>query len=334
MDPQITNGLAETMPTSSNDPQHGHTTATRQHHPKLIRIRIATTAAPDVDEFIDWYARGFGHQVRERGTVAPPLANAWGAPASAGRRYALLSLPSAPDVYLRVVESTPVPGFQPLLTFGWNAFEIILDDIQAVRARLADSPFKIIGEPRPLGFRPTIHAMQVVGPAQEVLYLATETGDRSTSPLPAPNGLVGRPFIMVLGGPDVAAMREFYTRAFDLEPHPIRASRGQTLQGAWGGTEDGTHPITLLRLREHGNSMELDGYVKPGLCPRPRIPGEMPPGNAMASFSVPSLDDLNLPFLGPPTTHEGLAYAGARAATLIGPAGELIELIEEPARGA
>jgi hypothetical protein len=49
---------------------------------------------------------------------------------------------------------------------------------------------------------------------------------------------------------------------------------------------------------------------------------------------VPSLDDLNLPFLGPPTTHEGLAYAGARAATLIGPAGELIELIEEPARGA
>lgn len=321
------------MPTSSNDLQHGAMIETRKHDPKLIRIRIATTAAPDVDEFIDWYAQGFGHQVREQGSVTPAQANAWGAPACAGRRYALLSLPSAPDVYLRVVESTPMPDFKPLLTFGWNAFEIILDDIQAVRARLANSPFKIIGEPRPLGFRPTIHAMQVVGPAQEVLYLATETGDRSTSPLPAPNGLVGRPFIMVLGGPDVVAMRAFYTRVFDLEPHPIRASRGQTLQGAWGGTEDGTHPITLLRLREHGNSMELDGYVKPGLRPRPRPPGELPPGNAMASFSVPSLDELDLPYIGLPTAHEGLAYAGARAATLIGPAGELIELIEEPGRG-
>lgn len=321
------------MSISNNDPQHGSNTGAFGRKPKLIRIRIATTAAPDVDEFVDWYARGFGHHISESGTVTSTLAKAWGAPATAGRRYALLSLPSSPDVYLRVVESPPVPDFEPLLTFGWNAFEIILDDIQAVRARLANSPFKIIGEPRPLGFRPSIYAMQVVGPGKEVLYLATETGDRSISPLPAPHGLVGRPFIMVLGGPDVMAMRDFYTQTFNLEPHPIRASRGQTLQRAWGGTEDGTHPITLLRFREHGNSMELDGYVKPGLCPRPQVQGELPSSNAMATFSVPSLDDLELPFIEPPTTHEGLAYTGTRAATFIGPAGELVELIEESHRG-
>lgn len=300
--------------------------------PQLLRIKTVTAAAPDVDAFIDCYARGLGHEACEQGQLTEALARAWGAPASAGRRYALLQLAGSPGVYVRVVESTPVPGYEPIQTFGWNAFEIILDDIDAVRSRLEDSPFRIIGEPRPLGARPSIRAMQVVGPGQEVLYLACETGDRARSMLPYPGGLVGRTFIAVLGGPDVEAMRDFYCTRFELMPNPIRASRGQTLQQAWGGTADGTHPITLLRMREHGNSLELDGYVKPGLTPRPRPEGELPPGNAIVSFSVPSLDALDLPWITPPQHHDGLAYDGARAATCIGPAGELIELLEEPGR--
>lgn len=300
---------------------------------QLLRIKTVTATAPDIDAFVACYQQGLGHALCEQGRLPAALAEAWGAPASAGRRYALLHLPeAAPDVFVRVVEGTPVPGYRPIHSFGWNAFEMIIDDIDAVYRRLLGSPFKIIGEPRPLGARPSIRAMQVEGPGQEVLYLACETGDRARSMLPYPGGLVGRTFIAVLGGPDVLALRDFYSRHFELMPNPIRASRGQTLQQAWGGTADGTHPITLLRMREHGNSLELDGYVKEGLTPRTCAAGELPPGNAMISFSVPSLDALALPWITPPQRHEGLAYAGARAATCIGPAGELIELLEEPDR--
>ena len=46
----------------------------------------------------------------------------------------------------------------------------------------------------------------------------------------------------------------------------------------------------------------------------------------MTSFSVDDLDALDLDFIGPPT----VLYEGMRAATFVGPAGELTELIEDP----
>lgn len=308
----------------------------------LTRIKGVTTTVPQLEIAVRAYRIGLGYRLREEGEVSAALATAWQAPASAGRRYALLSSDTAPDVFVRFVEATPVPGYTPLLSFGWNAFEIVVDDVYALRRQLQGGPFRIIGEPRPLGARPSVHAMQVIGPGAEVLYLTTETGDRDTSPLPPPLGTIGRPFIVVLGGPDILALRDFYADAFALQANPIRASRGQTVQRAWGGTADGTHPITLLRLGEHGNSIELNGYVKPGLSARQQVDGELPPGNAIASFSVPSLElpglelpGLDLPgreVLSTPQRHHGLAYAGSRAASFIGPAGERVELVEEPAR--
>lgn len=304
-------------------------TLDQAHARRLRRIRCVTTAAPDLEVFIRAYTVGLGYRLREQGAVSPALASAWGAPAAAGRRHALLSPDNAPDVFVRVVESTPVPGYRPLLSFGWNAFEIVVDDVHVVRRRLEGGPFHLIGEPRPLSARPSVYAMQVIGPGAEVLYLTAETGDRGASPLPAPGGPIGRLFIVVLGGPDIVAIRDFYADRFDLQPNPIRASWGQTVQRAWGGTDDGTHPISLLRLGEHGNSIELNGYVKPGLAARKCIDGELPPGNAIATFAVPRLDGLGLDFLDPPAVHESRLYAGARSATFIGPAGERVELVEE-----
>jgi hypothetical protein len=37
---------------------------------------------------------------------------------------------------------------------------------------------------------------------------------------------------------------------------------------------------------------------------------------------------VNLPFLSPPATLKGAAYGGRRSAVAVGPASELIELIE------
>ena len=89
--------------------------------PLLKRIRIATIAAPDVAAIESLYSTWLDQTVRERGTVQPELAISWGAPDAAGRAYVLLATDAHPDVFIRVVETDPVPGYRAMTTWGWNA---------------------------------------------------------------------------------------------------------------------------------------------------------------------------------------------------------------------
>lgn len=295
--------------------------------PSLSRIKVATVAAADVNQVEEWYTRWLQYRVREKGAVTPAMATSWGLPAARGRSYVVMSTKSDPDVFIRAIQTDPVEGYQPATTWGWNAFEIVIDDIDAVYEQMKESPFEIIGYPHPLKNVPSIHAMQVIGPGKELLYLTTQTGDRAKSPLPLPLDPVGRLFILVLGGPDIVEIRDWYADNFQLQRNSIRTSNSQVVQQAWG-LPDGTHPITLLRLGQHGNSIQLDGYTH-GKGARPRPEGQLPPGCAMASFSVPNLDEFEFEWISPPTYLEGAVYNGGRSATVIGPAGEFLELIEE-----
>ena len=79
-----------------------------------------------------------------------------------------------------------------------------------------------------------------------------------------------------------------------------------------------------VRAKEPRNSIEIDTYP-PTAKPRPRPAGQLPPGNAIASFSVADLDAIKAKYISPPAK----LYGNTRAASFIGPAGELMELIEE-----
>ncbi|MDX2142401.1 MAG: hypothetical protein SFV19_03510 [Rhodospirillaceae bacterium] len=298
--------------------------------PKLERIRIATIGARDVAETEQLYTAWLAQTVREHGTVGADLAASWGAPASAGKPYVLLSSDASPDVFIRAVQvDAPPGGYKALTTWGWNAIEIIIDDIDALHAKLKASPFQFIGGPASLGVRyPTIHAMQVVGPSQEVLYLTTETGDRSKSSLPLPGAGVGRTFIMVVAGPDIEISRAWWADTFGMQREPVNPSLANLARRAQGLGDDVPFTISLLRMKQHGNMLQLDGYP-PGSAARPSAPGQLPPGVAMTSFEVRDLDALKLQFIAPPRALGGAAYGNSRAATAIGPSGELIELIEK-----
>lgn len=299
-----------------------------QAEPQLQRIKIATFGAPDLAEVERRYTRWLGYRVRERGRIPRELAASWGAPRVAGRPYILMSAEGWPEVFIRVVRSPPVKGYRPLTTWGWNAIELVVDDPDALHERLRDSPFEVIGEPANLSGYPSIRALQVRGSAQEVLYLASERGDRSKSPLPPPKGFVGRPFIMVVAGPDIQALIDWYTGSFGLQAAPPRQRMVGVLRRAQDLGPEETLPLTTARLGQPGNLIELDGYSGRATA-RPQRRGELPPGVAMASFTVPSLDALPVQFIAAPAAHGGLAYGGRRAATTRGPAGELVELIEE-----
>ena len=296
--------------------------------PLLLRVQVATVATDDLAAFESRFTRWLGYEVCDRGRVSRALAASWGAPREAGRPYVLLSSRGWPDVYVRGVEEPVVKGYVPLTTYGWNGIEIVVRDPDALRETLRGSPFEVIGEPASLARYPSIRAFQVVVPGHEVLYLTGESGDPSHSPLPPPKGPVGRPFIMVLAGPDIDALLHFYGENFKLGLGVVVTRAASLLAGPQAMPLDTPLPITTGRLAEHGNLIEFDGYTT-NAKPRTVVAGELPPGVAMTSFAVASLDALKLPYIAPPHVEKALPYAGKRTATLRGPAGELIELIEE-----
>ncbi len=293
----------------------------------LTRIKIATIGAPDLNKVKDWYTTWLGFKVREEGKVPAALAESWGAPKSAGKAYIMMSSDGSPDVFIRAVQIDAVPGYKPQTTLGWNAFEIIVDDIAKVDATLAKSPFNVIGRPHALGSSgsfATIQAMQAIGPADELLYFTTETGDREKSTLPAPKSQIDRTFIIILAGHDLEGMKKFYSEVFGMPAIAnFESALTRTTEGL--GLPPGKYPMSLVRAKEKGSSIELDGYPKQA-PPRPHAPGQLGPGNAMASFNVNSLDGLKVKYIAPPKA----LYGKNRAASFIGPAGETVELIEEP----
>ena len=294
----------------------------------LLRHKIATISTSDVDRLAHLYDHWLDYKVRERGRVPAELAASWGAPKAAGQPYVLMSSDAAPDVFIRAVRAPAARHYQPMTTYGWNAIEIIVDKPDEIRERLRDSPFQVIGEPAQLGGYPSIRAFQVQGPSGEVLYLTAETLDRSKSILPLPNGPVGRVFIMVVAGPDIEKQLDWFATNFGMTRGTVRQRSVSVLRNAQHLRPDELLPLTTLRLAQPGNLIELDGYsAKTG--PRGVSAGHLPPGVAMASFTVRSLDALHVSFITPAATHMGLAYQGHRSATARGASGELIELIEE-----
>ena len=296
---------------------------------KITRIKMGTMAAADLKPVEDRFKQWLGYSVVERGQIGEALSSSWGTPDMTGRDYILMQPESGADVFIRAVQIDEIAGFRGMTTFGWNCFELIVDDVYALNDTLLDGPFEIIGSPASLGGNfASIHAMQVIGPSQEVLYLTQQTDPESTL-LPDPGGRVGHTFVLVLGGPDVGAIMDFYGSNFSIVAGPPNARTNTLVNKALRLPEDYQSDFGLMPLGEPGNFLQIDGYPETA-GPRPRMEGQLPPGNALASFSVNDLDELDLDYISAPVQDTSLAYGGHRSATFVGPAGELTELIEEP----
>ncbi|OCC23572.1 hypothetical protein MB02_10365 [Croceicoccus estronivorus] len=299
--------------------------------PALLRIAAVTTATPDIAAIERIYADYLGLRTIERGQVGETLAAAWGTPAAADSAMLTMASDGEDEVLFRFVEAPMPPGYRPLTTYGWNAWEIIVDDVHTLARRFPGSPFTVIGEPRPLQFMPSIIAMQVAGPAGECLYFTMESGDRETSILPPPSGFIGRPFIVVAAGPEFVTLLRWYVDNFALRERPVRQSKVRVIQDAQGLDMEHTIDLSAIGMRQRGNLLELDGYPNgEGYIagPRPRAPGHLPPGNALASFEVEDIEPFISQAIAAPQVREEAIYRGRRSCTLIGPAGELVELIE------
>jgi catechol 2,3-dioxygenase-like lactoylglutathione lyase family enzyme len=293
----------------------------------LKLILIITLGVPDVSVTEQAYTQWLSYEVAERGAVGRDLAGAWNAPRMAGHKYSLLKPQSKANIYLRFVQVNAVDGYVPMKTFGWNAIEMLVQDPDLLAEKLGQpgSPFQIVGVPRSLGPNSPIRAMQVVGPAKEVLYL-TRIPPGSSNGMGSATTPVDRPFIMIVGGPDLEQMRSFYAQKLGLNVSGSATARMTVLNKAHGLDIETTHPLSMARVSPQ-YSLEIDGYP-PSATARPVRRGELPPAVAMVGFEVDSLDHADLPLLARPRIIKASPYLGRRIAVTRGAGGELIELIE------
>jgi catechol 2,3-dioxygenase-like lactoylglutathione lyase family enzyme len=122
------------------------------------------------------------------------------------------------------------------------------------------------------------------------------------------------------------AMQAFYRDVLGLPVTPARPSRVEVLNEAWGYDEEHQIPLGIAQLPKDF-LVELDEYPAAAL-PRTTPDGELPPGMAMVTFAVRSLDGLAARAVAGPSELSGAPYAGRRAVLLRGGAGELVELVE------
>lgn len=289
------------------------------------RIIGGVVTTPDLGTALGDYRDRLGLELVEDAAVSPELAAGWGAPSATGARMATLQPKSGAHCFIRLVEQPLPPDFRPTRTFGWNAYELTVQDVFGWPSRLAGGGFEIVGPPKEIEGLPYFVAMQMLGRGREMIYLNEVRCDTPTSDLPKARSPVDHIFIVILAVPDREAALRWYQERLGIETggtYTIEYTMINKAFGLPGGTQSTISMLQKGRLP----IVEVDGYPA-AATPRAIDPDRLPPGNALVTLAVDHLP-ADLPYIAPPAARSGPLYGDRRAATARGPAGELLELVE------
>jgi hypothetical protein len=276
----------------------------------LGQVRAMTITAPRLGEVEAAWTRYLDYQLIRRDRLSAALAASWGAPALAGRPFIVLGPQSGEPTYIRFIEQELPADLDLTDTYGWRTTEITVRNGDELYQRLQGSPFVTRGPPGTIPTYPYLRPLGAVGPAGERLAFTWITQPRPD--LAAAKSFVGRCFLAAQTSPDLQGSLDFYRETFGNVPSPIRRLPSFALA-----------TITL----GNGSKLEIDEHKGPGR-PRPRVPGGLPPGLAIATFECSSFERHAAKFLSRPVENPFEPASGKRVATMAGPAGELIELLE------
>ncbi|MDG1462628.1 MAG: hypothetical protein P8R04_03585 [Gammaproteobacteria bacterium] len=286
---------------------------------QLGKIACVTVSAPDLDAIETAYSSNFGYRVSERGKVTDAQAKLWNAEKMVGAATLIMEPSSGTDFVFRFIERQADPDYVPLTTWGWNASEVLVENVDALAQQLTEGDFEMLGEPKNLSFTDDIRAMQLRGPANEILYMTELKAAIPGMDLPTSKCFVDNTFIVILGGGDINAMMESYEQQFEIAKAPVMESRITVASKAFGLSIEQRYPIAALGIKDQC-MIEVDELPEQA-GPRNSEAGLLPPGIAMVSFRC------NTPATEASITCDGLPYAGKQASCTIGAAGELIELL-------
>jgi catechol 2,3-dioxygenase-like lactoylglutathione lyase family enzyme len=291
-------------------------------HGRIIGGLVTT---PDLDLALGDYRDQMGLRLVSDETLSVELATSWGCEESAGARIATLQPQSDAHCFLRLVEQPLPDTFVPTTTYGWASYEMTVQDVFGWPARIAGGGFDVIGPPREIEGLPYFVAMQVHGRGKEMLYFNETRMNTPSTDLPFAQSAMDHIFIAILSAPDREAAVKWYCDQLKLDRADTYSIEYSMINEAFGLPAGTQSSLTMV---QNGRMpiLEIDAYPAQATA-RVRSPGCLPPGNAMVTLAVTSLDP-RLAFLTPPIMRQDPIYAGRRVATLLGPAGELLELVE------
>jgi catechol 2,3-dioxygenase-like lactoylglutathione lyase family enzyme len=280
------------------------------------RIKCVTIATPLLARSLSDYRRIFGFVSIEDGTLDEDLAEAWAAPSSAGKRYALLQHKSGGDSFIRLVEGTQVLEYAALRSFGWASITFAINDLASLHENIdADGAFAILSAPSPKAENSGPMSAAICGQAHEIVTLF-ESGDATTPQI----------LNATLAAPDRQAALDHYISAFQFEAGTTESQIRSITNSAFGMAAESKTSVSMTKVKGLP-VIEIEQYPT-GTDIRPMYESELPPGISIITIAVPNLDEIEEDFLSEPCVRQGPLYAGRRTATVMGPADELIELIE------
>ena len=259
-------------------------------------IAHATLIIADATPLVRAYA-ALGVVVLKRSSIDAATAQRWRQPQLAGA--AVTEIGTYGSTLLRLIEQPQVTARPTRYGHGWLALEILVRDVDALAAPAAAAGFEIVGAPADLELSPHLRAMQLVGPAGEMLYLTQVKAPVPPFDLPLSTGIdpehnVGRLFIAVMSTPsrdavinacahlDARACLQFETKVTVLNRALGRAINTRwplaTLQ--WAGASlfeideviddqvarahEGTMPMGLAWVSMQGGEADALREVSPG----------------------------------------------------------------------
>ena len=248
----------------------------------LGKIAAVTISISDLNRMVEVYQEFLKYRVTKTGQITTEESSAWGADFIAGTDYVVMQPEKSDDFSFRFIQQPDQPDYIAFKSTGWNAAELIVEDVDRLANELEKSPFKIIGAPADLSFTKDIRAMQVIGPANEILYLTQFKKNIPEFDIPKPRCSVDKTFIVVLAGKSLDEMQNYFHDNFGLSKATIIESRIRSISRAFHFPEDTKYKVAALALK--GQSMiELDELPKEGNN-RSSIYGYLPAGIAMVSF--------------------------------------------------
>jgi len=285
------------------------------------------STVPNLDRALQAYRDVLQLELAEHGQLSFDLAASWGCPQNVGSPYAALRPASGAPCWFRLVEQPDHPDFKPTTTYGWAAFETTVEDVWHWPDALPPELFTIVGPPKKLeNIEPAFIPMQALGTGREMVYLNEVLGDLPETRLPRAHAPVDKIFIVVLATPDRERSIAWYCERLGLDRGADYTLPYSMINDAFGFAPETQTTISMVQQGKMP-IVEVDDYPA-AATPRSRHEGMLPPGNALVTLAVDSLDACSADWLTPPQAREGALYGGRRAACAIGAGGELVECVE------
>ena len=201
----------------------------------------ATLVVDDTERLLVAYA-ALGLVAVAQAPVSAAQAHEWQQPQLAARRCMLLASAGGTTL-LRIIEVPGTPLRPTRFSHGWLALEILVRDVDALAEPARRGGFEIVGAPADLDVSPHIRAMQLVGPAGEMLYLTQVKAPVPPFDLPLSSALashIGPLFIVVMSVPSRAAalaacapLLPISTLQFDTKVTVLNRAFGRALVARW-----------------------------------------------------------------------------------------------------